>query len=170
MSSEDEDIPINVEEEESTRERIEREAERAIDGFDAGIVDMLGWLLETETRSRIYISLRRDPWSTSEEVAEGTGIYPSTVREALAELHEDGTVTRRKREHPSTGNNPFEYQAIPPSDLVSGMVSQLQDQLNTVVNLDTHLRDDAPDTSTEPITISVDDDPDDGDATDDEDR
>lgn len=172
MSSDDdaEEVPITVEDEPSTRDRLEREAERAIEGFDTGIVDVLGWLLETETKSRIYVHLRKDPWSTSEEVAEGTGLYPSTVREALAELHEDGTVKRRKRDSTGAGNNPYEYEAIPPSELVSGMVAQLQDQLNTVFNLDTYVREDEPRTETEPITISVDEVEDVEDEDDDEDE
>ena len=162
MSSHDddsgEDVPITVEDSESTRERIEREAERAIEGFDSGVVDVLGWLLQTETRSRIYVHLRKHPGSTSEEVASGTGLYPSTVREALAELHDEGTVTRTKRESEGAGNNPYEYVAIPPSELVSGMVSQIQDQLNAVFNLDRHLSDDDPSDQPEPIKISVDED------------
>lgn len=152
------EIPIEIEESEerSARQRLEAEAERAVEGFDKGIVDILAWLLETETRARIYVYLRRQPGSTSEEVAEGTGLYPSTVREALAELHEEGTVTRTKRENEGAGNNPYEYEAIPPSDLVGGMLGQVQDQLNTVFNLDDHLRDDEPTSETQPITISVD--------------
>lgn len=159
MSSNDEDdeVPVTVEDAESTRDRLEREAERAVEGFDAGVVDLLSWLLETETRSRIYVHLRKHPGSTSEEVASGTGLYPSTVREALAELHEEGTVERSKRESDGAGNNPYEYEAIPPSELVGGMVSQLQDQLNAVINLDSHVRDEESRTRTEPITISVDD-------------
>lgn len=153
---EGEEVPITIEDPPSRR-RLEEEAERAIDGFDAGIVDLLSWLLETETRSRIYVFLRTDPWSTSKEVAAGTGLYPSTVREALADLHADGTVTRRKRESDGAGNNPYEYDAIPPSELIGDMVTQLQDQLNTVFNLDDHLREDEPTSTTDPITISVDD-------------
>lgn len=156
------EVPITVKEpaeeteERSPRERLEEEASRAIDGFDKGVVDLLAWLLETETRSRIYVYLRKEPDSTSEEVAEGTGLYPSTVREALAELHEEERVTRTKRESEGAGNNPYEYRAISPSDLVGGMVGRLQDQLNALVNLDRHLREDEPTADTDPITITVD--------------
>ena len=74
------------------RDRLEQEAARATEGFDDGIVDLLSWILDTETRARIYVYLRQNPGSTSEEVAEGTGLYPSTVREALAELNEEARV------------------------------------------------------------------------------
>ena len=141
------------------RDRIEQEADRAVEQFDEGIVDLLSWVLDTETRARIYVHLRQHPESTSEEVADGTGLYPSTVREALAALHAEGKVTRSKRESDGAGNNPYEYSAIAPSELVNAIVGDVQAELNTVFNLDAHLgdypadpRDDA-----EPVTISVQD-------------
>jgi len=143
------------------RERIEREADRAIEQFDDGVVDVLGWLLDTETRARIYVFLRQHPQSTSEEVADGTGLYPSTVREALAELHEEGTVERQKRESDGAGNNPYEYSAIAPSELVGTVVGDVQDQLNAVCNLDSQFDDkkrhDGKESDDGPVTITVED-------------
>lgn len=160
MTDEDrgEEIPIDVESDpgENSRDRVAEEAERAIEGLERGLTDVLAWLLETETRSRIYVYLRADPDSTSDEIAEGTGLYPSTVREALAELHEEGTVTRQKRDNEGAGNNPFEYRAIPPSDLVAGAASQLQDGLNAVLRLDERLGSQELTSDEDPITIDVD--------------
>ncbi|XVH31445.1 winged helix-turn-helix transcriptional regulator [Haloferacaceae archaeon DSL9] len=138
-----------------TRARLEEEADRAVSEFDEGIVDLLAWLLDTETRARIYVYLRQHPRSTSEEVADGTGLYPSTVREALAELHDERKVTRDKRESAGAGNNPYEYEAIAPSELVRGVVGQVQKELNAVVNLDRRIggKDEAGDA--EPVTITV---------------
>jgi predicted transcriptional regulator len=140
----------------STRERIEEEADRAIEGFDEGVIDLLSWLLDTETRARIYVYLRKHPDSTSKEVAKGTGLYPSTVREALAELHDDETVTRHKRQSDGAGNNPYEYAAIPPSDLVGNVVEQIQGELNAVFNLDDHIESETTDDDdSDPVTITV---------------
>jgi predicted transcriptional regulator len=140
----------------SARERIEENADRAVESFDEGVIDLLSWLLDTETRARIYVYLRGHPDSTSKEVAKGTGLYPSTVREALAELHEDGTVTRHKRQSDGAGNNPYEYAAIPPSDLVGNVVEQIQGELNAVFNLDRRLdEDDDSEGGTDPVTITV---------------
>jgi predicted transcriptional regulator len=142
------------------RERLEQEADRAIEGFDEGVVDLLAWVLDTETRARIYVTLRQNPESTSDEVADATGLYPSTVREALAELHDEGKVTRKKRENDGAGNNPYEYSAIAPSDLVNTIVGDVQSELNTVFNLDDHLGGVDPgsdDEAAEPVTISVED-------------
>jgi len=141
----------------TARDRLEDGKERAVSGFDERVVDILAWLLDTETRARIFVYLRQHPWSTSDEVADGTGLYPSTVREALAELSEDDVVERRKRQAEGAGNNPYEYTAIPPSDLVSGAVGRVQSELNTVFNLDARLdRDGASeDDSDAPVRIEV---------------
>jgi predicted transcriptional regulator len=141
---------------EAVRERLGREADRALEGFDEGVVDLLSWLLDTETRARIYVYLRQHPESTSEEVADGTGLYPSTVREALAELHEEGRVRRHKRESGGAGNNPYEYSAISPSELVSETVEEVQGQLNAVCNLDRYLGGEESDDDG-PVTITVED-------------
>ena len=141
----------------SARERLERGAGTAVTEFDDGVVDLLAWLLDTETRARIYVYLRDRSDATSEEVAEGTGLYPSTVREALAAMHEDGVVTRRKRASEGAGNNPYEYRAIPPSDLVRDAAGRVQSGLNAVFTLDERLGGDATagDTDAEPVRISV---------------
>ncbi|WP_049986749.1 winged helix-turn-helix domain-containing protein [Halobellus rufus] len=157
-----EDVVEDVEDESEggPRARLEAEADRAVSEFDEGIVDLLAWLLDTETRARIYVYLRKNPRSTSEEVADGTGLYPSTVREALAELHDEETVTRQKRESAGAGNNPYEYTAIAPSELVRDVASQVQSELNTVFNLDRRLgrsEGDAADDGVGPVSITVDD-------------
>lgn len=144
-------------EREGVRDRLEQEAERAAEQFDEGIVDLLSWVLDTETRARIYVYLRQHPGSTSEEVADGTGLYPSTVREALAELTDEHKLERSKRKSSGAGNNPYEYTAIAPSELVGSVVDEIQDELNTVFNLDCHLGVETEE-STDPVTITVRDD------------
>ena len=133
----------------------------AREDIDGRIVDVLSWILDTETRAKIYVYLLANPWSTSEEVAKGTGLYPSTVREALAELHDEERVSREKRESEGAGNNPYEYRAIQPSELVAGTVDQIQHELNTIFTLDRLLeRDDRSktfDEDVDPVTITVED-------------
>ena len=141
-----------------TKERLGEGADKAVKGFDDNVVDLLAWLLDTETRARIYVYLRDNPRSTSDEVADGTGLYPSTVREALAELHDEEKVDRDKREASGAGNNPYEYEAIAPSELVRGVVGDVQRELNAVFNLDRRLGGESTDGDAEPVQISVDDD------------
>lgn len=138
------------------RERLGESADTAIDQFDEGLIDLLAWMLETETRARIYISLRSAQHQTSDEIAERTGLYPSTVREALASLHEDDIVTRDKRQNAGAGNNPYEYSAIPPSDLVGEVVDDIQRHLNDVFNLDNYMdRSKSSENGSDPVTITV---------------
>ena len=137
-----------------TKQRLEAEADRAVSEFDEGIVDLLAWLLDTETRARIYVYLRQHPHSTSDEIADGTGLYPSTVREAVADLHEEADVERGKRDSDGAGNNPYEYEAIAPSSLVRGVVGELQQELNTVFTLESD--DSEAETNDGPVTITID--------------
>jgi len=137
-----------------TKERLEAEADRAVSEFDEGIVDLLAWLLDTETRARIYVYLRQHPHSTSDEIAEGTGLYPSTVREALADLHDEDALNRRKRDSDGAGNNPYEYEAIAPSSLVRGVIGEVQRELNTVFTLESDDSDATTDDG--PVTITID--------------
>lgn len=132
---------------------------KTADEVDQRIVDLLSWILDTETRAKIYIHLLANPGSTSEEVSRGTGLYPSTVREALAELHDEDRVSRQKRASGGAGNNPYEYTAIQPSELVGGVLDQVQRELNTIFTLDRLLdREGANDEAvTDPVTIVVDD-------------
>lgn len=137
---------------EAARDRLEERADRAVQELDDRSVELLSWLLDTETRARIYIYLLNEPWSTSREIAEGTELYPSTVREALADLTEEGVLDRRKRQNGGAGNNPFEYEAIRPSALVADLVGQLQDELNALCRLDRELSDNE---DADPVHIEV---------------
>ncbi|MFW5924445.1 MAG: helix-turn-helix domain-containing protein [archaeon] len=164
MSADQPDPDDEIEEEtddgegSSSRERLEKGADRAVEEFDRRVIDLLSWLLDTETRAKIYIYLHQNPASTSEEVAKGTGLYPSTVREALASLHDEEVVTREKRESSGAGNNPYQYTAIQPSDLVSNIVTDVQDELNAVFNLDEYLGRESDEEfgEAQPVTITVD--------------
>lgn len=130
-------------------------AEKVVGGLDRRLIDLLAWLLETETRARIYIYLRQYSGSTSDEIATGTGLYPSTVREAIVELHDEGVVRRQKRASEGAGNNPYEYEAIPSSELVRKLSDRVQTELNTVLNLDGHLDSTAGEPSGDAVKITI---------------
>ena len=61
---------------------------------------------------------------------------------------------RGKREASGAGNNPYEYTAMAPSELVGSIVEEVQDELNTVFNLDSHLGV-RPEDEREPVNITV---------------
>ncbi len=155
------DDPESLSDDEDGGESADGMRGTAVDEVDQRIVDLLSWILDTETRAKIYVYLLANPGSTSEEIAKGTGLYPSTVREALAELHDEEKVSREKRASEGAGNNPYEYTAIQPSELVGGVVDQVQRELNTIFTLDRVLErekvDEEFDDDVEPVTITVDD-------------
>ncbi|WP_290810352.1 helix-turn-helix domain-containing protein [Halovivax sp.] len=160
MTGTDPDDPDLTARDEVRSETNDGEGATTIEQVDGRIVDLLAWILDTETRAKIYVYLLANPGSTSEEVATGTGLYPSTVREALAELNDEGKVSRQKRASDGAGNNPYEYTAIAPSELVGGIVDQVQHELNTIFTLDRVLDRGEPgfgDEDVEPVTITVDD-------------
>ncbi len=139
------------------RERLSEGVEVVLEGFDKRLIDLLAWLLDTETRARIYVYLRQSPGSTADEIATGTGLYPSTVREAIVTLHDEGVVERTKRASAGAGNNPYEYEAVSPSELVGMLSGQVQDELNAVLCLDDYLSDGTTESSSEAVTITIDD-------------
>ena len=146
------------------RAELDRQRRRpdGVEELDEGIVDLLSWALDTDTRARIYIQLRRRPHSSGEEVAEGTGLYPSTVREALSDLREDDVVERHTRPGETDGDQ-YEYTAIAPSELVGTVVEQVQEELNALFDLDRLLGGESDErdepatraTDTDPVTITV---------------
>lgn len=113
------------------RARLEQLVDRARAGFDEGVVDVLSWLLDTETRTRVYVYLRQNDWNTSEDVAEGIGLHPASVRNTLDELVEQNAVERR--EH-NDGGAEYEYDAVPPSDLLGVAVDPVRDSLESLAH------------------------------------
>lgn len=143
------------------REELDRQRSRARGGseeFEEGLIDLLSRALDTDTRTRIYVHLRRRPHSTVEEVAEGTGVYPSAVRRVLSDLHDEGVVERR--EQPTQGeDSSTEYTAVRPNELIDVVFGQVQDELDRMFGLDrlrgNRERERTP--QTEPVTIPVED-------------
>lgn len=133
MYDESEDIDTDVDRRDDRngiRGRLEGVVDRARAGFDEGVVDVLSWLLDTETRTRVYVYLRQNGWTTSEDVAEGIGLHPASVQNTLDELVEQNAVERR--EH-NDGGAEHEYDAVPPSDLLGLAVDPVRDTLESAV-------------------------------------
>ncbi|RRJ33458.1 winged helix-turn-helix transcriptional regulator [Halocatena pleomorpha] len=124
---------IDVEQCDSGNPQLRRSA--ATGEVDESLVELLTWILGTDTHARIYLYLRQQPGATSEEIATGTGLYPSTVRESLAVLHEEGTVERSECTL-NADDYRYVYESIPPTELVLDILEPIQEKLNTVFVLD----------------------------------
>ncbi|MFP4174314.1 MAG: helix-turn-helix domain-containing protein [Halobacteriales archaeon] len=124
---------------EEAKETVEDTIQKSVDSVDSSLVDLLSSFLDTETRAKVYLYLRKRGEATSEEIAEDTGLYPSTVRECLSDMYQEGIVERRKKQTQGAGNNPYVYQAVQPSELARRFSERVEERLNRLFNLDDYL-------------------------------
>lgn len=108
--------------------------------FDEALVNLMKFFLDTETKAKIYLYLRKKGKSTSQQIARGANLYPTSVREALAEMTKNGIVTREKLEVKGAGKNPYVYEAISPKKLAKLKVKGIERRLNDLFNLDRYLQ------------------------------
>ena len=116
--------------------------------MDGGLVDLLSRALDTDTRTRVYVFLRRRPHSTVEEIAEGTGLYPGAVRRVLDDLHDERVVERRGTDDPT-------YTAARPDELLDIASGRLRDELEEMFSPRRHAGRSSRGERTEPVTIPV---------------
>ncbi|HET7322841.1 MAG TPA: winged helix-turn-helix domain-containing protein [Halococcus sp.] len=137
------------------RAELDRQRHRTGDSeVDEDIIDLFSRILDTDTRTRIYIRLRKQPHSSPEALAEGTGLYPGAVRRVLSDLHDEGVVERRE---PTSENGDPEYTAVGPNELVDMMAGQVQDEFERLFGLDRLFggKNREKERTTEPVTIPV---------------
>lgn len=115
--------------------------------FDRRLTDLLGRLLDTETRGKVYVHVLRDPGATSEAIARGTGLYPETVRRTVADLRSEGVLDRREIEGEE---GRYGYTAVPPIDLAGRLLGGLQTGLDAILDPGIDSGGDV-----EPVTIDV---------------
>jgi predicted transcriptional regulator len=108
--------------------------------FDEALVGLVKFFLDTETKSKIYLFLRKNGRSTSPEIAKGANLHPSSVREALKEMSQGGILKREKLEVEGAGKRPYVYEAISPVELVRKKAGGIEEILNRVSNLDEGLK------------------------------
>jgi len=113
---------------------------KTLENIDKSLIDNLANLLSSEVKAKIYIYLRKYGNSTVDEIAHGTGIYPSTVREAILEMYKNGLVIREKLDKEGSGKKPYIYAAVSPSELVKKLSKGLQNKLNEIIMLDKRIK------------------------------
>ena len=92
-------------------------------------------ILDSRARSRIYLYLLRKNGAKSEQIIRGTHLHPSTVRETLSEMYENGLIYRKKIKKDSIGKNPYMYYPISPIKLLRQYVGEMEYRLNKLANL-----------------------------------
>jgi len=109
---------------------------KTIESVDKTLVGNLSSLLSSEVRAKIYIFLRKYPNSTVDEIADGTGIYPSTIRESIFEMYNENYVIRKKMDRDGLGKKPYLYSAIEPVEMVKMISEAIKLKLNDLVLVD----------------------------------
>ena len=102
--------------------------------IDKGLMDMLRFFLDTESKVKIYLYLLTKGSSTYDSIAEGTSIYPSTCRESLASMEQMKVVEKSLED-------PEKYTAISPSKLLDRKNDQLEKELNDFLKLEDILKE-----------------------------
>jgi len=109
--------------------------------FGEALINLMKYFLDTETKGKIYLFLRKKGKSTSQEIAKGANLYPSSVREALVQMTKGGVVKREKLEVKGAGKKPYLYEAIPTSELAKLKIKGIERRLNELFNLDRYLKE-----------------------------
>lgn len=102
--------------------------------IDRGLMEVLKFFLDTESKIKIYLYLLKKGSSTYDSIAEGTSIYPSTCRESLEAMEQIQVVKR------SEGESEL-YTAISPSKLVDRKIGQLEKELNDFLKLEAIIKE-----------------------------
>ncbi|HOI76172.1 MAG TPA: helix-turn-helix domain-containing protein [Methanofastidiosum sp.] len=102
--------------------------------MDKGLMDMLKFFLDTESKVKIYLYLLKKGNSTYDNIAEGTAIYPSACRESLASMEQMKVVEKAP-------GDPETYTAVSPSKLVDRKIGQLEKELNDFLKLEEVIKD-----------------------------
>jgi|TARA_B100002003_G_C14113977_1_gene535813 predicted transcriptional regulator len=111
------------------------------DDFDEAFAGLIKIFLNTDTKLKIYLYLRKMGRSTSHQISKGANLYPSSVRETLKKMFKEGIVTRDKLKIEGAGKNPYEYEAISSKELTKRGITDMEKNLNKMFNLDKILQD-----------------------------
>ncbi len=101
--------------------------------IDKGLMEILKFFLDTESKIKIYLYLLKKGSSTYDSIAEGTSIYPSTCRESLESMEQIQVVNRSEGEQER-------YTAVQPSKLVDRKIGKLEKELNDFLRLEEILK------------------------------
>ena len=101
--------------------------------IDKGLMEMLKFFLDTETKIKIYLYLLKTGKASPDNIAEGTAIYPSTCKEALNSMVDVKVIQKDEAD-------PEAYTAISPSKLVERKIGDLEKQLNEILKLEEVLK------------------------------
>ena len=167
-------IPINSagDDEEQTRSRVRRknpkieieipgpnqileDIEGSVDKLTKNLEEIVTEIFRSRTKAKIYLYIINKGKRTSDEVSRGTGLYPSTVRDALSDMHAKGFLQRSKVEKEGAGKHPYIYKALSPSKLVEAYARSMESRLTALLNIKSLLKKDSFKLPILPVTIFI---------------
>jgi len=129
--------------------------EGSLDKLTTNMEEIVTEIFKSRTKARIYLYLVTKGKQTSDQVSKGTGLYPSTVRDALADMHGKGFLARTKVEKEGAGKHPYIYQAISPTQLVEAYARTMESRLTALLNVNRILKKDSIKLPILPVTIFI---------------
>jgi len=129
--------------------------EGSLDKLTSTMEEIVTEIFKSRTKARIYLYLVTKGKQTSDQVSKGTGLYPSTVRDALADMHGKGFLHRTKVEKEGAGKHPYIYKAIPPPRLVEAYARTMESRLTALLNVKRIMKKDAIKLPILPVTIYI---------------
>jgi len=127
----------------------------SVDRLTHNLEEIVTEIFKSRTKARIYLYIVTNGEQTSDQVSKGTGLYPSTVRDALADMHSKGFLKRTKVEKEGAGKHPFIYQAISPSRLVEAYARTMESRLTALLNVKNLLKGPSIKIPILPVTIFI---------------
>ncbi len=131
--TETEDLKKEIEQLKGEIEKLKSRTEKT---GEERMLRALQWLNIGEAKAKAYIYLVKKGKATAEEVAEGADLYPTTAREVLNSMADAGIVEREKLNTDGAGRKPFQYTAIPPSELLKRRVHDIEQTLSELLSLE----------------------------------
>lgn len=92
-------------------------------------------LLNSDAESKIYVFLSLKGGARSSEIAGGTRLHPSTVRELLAKMYRKRLVYRKKMKSKLSGKNPYLYYAASPLTILQMYAKKIEERFNSIAAL-----------------------------------
>jgi len=92
-------------------------------------------IIKSKAQSSIYLFLLRKNTGRTKDIIKGTRLHPSTVREALVEMHKNQLIRREKIRNDTIGKNPYIYSPLPPVLLIKKYIQDMEHRLNNLVHL-----------------------------------
>lgn len=101
-----------------------------------GAEKMMAALFMSEAKARIYLYLTFHGESFAADIARGTNLHPSTIREALSEMTGDGQLFKEAVDKDGkAGRTPSKYSPAPMREILHKYMGRLENGLKELAKV-----------------------------------